>query len=117
MFKKARAEGRHEPYEAYAFDAFIELARRAANGRRRADDRAAPPTPQPTPPQPTEPGDRRRTTKPKATPAPYRGIIRIDGTALRRGWVEGDEVCEIVGLGPIPVSVARSCWVTRSSSS
>jgi hypothetical protein len=29
LFKAARAEGRHEPYEAYAFDAFIELARRA----------------------------------------------------------------------------------------
>ena len=26
---------------------------------------------------------------------------------MRRGRVEGDEVCEIVGLGPIPVSVAR----------
>ena len=30
MFKKARAEGRKEPREAYAFDAFVELARRAA---------------------------------------------------------------------------------------
>ena len=35
------------------------------------------------------------------------GIIRLDDTALRRGSVEGDEVCEIVGLGPVPVSVAR----------
>jgi hypothetical protein len=32
MFKAARAEGRHESFEAYAFDALIELARRAAGG-------------------------------------------------------------------------------------
>src|SRR4051794_18760902 len=27
--------------------------------------------------------------------------------ALRRGYVEGDEVCEIAGVGPVPVRVAR----------
>ena len=26
---------------------------------------------------------------------------------LVRGWVEGDETCEIAGLGPVPVRVAR----------
>ena len=95
MFKAARAEGRHEPYEAYAFDAFIELARRAAGGTT-TDATAA-----------TEPDAEPVKAKPKATPAQYLGIIRIDHTALRRGSVEGDEICEIVGLGPIPVSVAR----------
>ena len=39
MFKAARAEDREEPREAYAFDAFIELARRA--DRTRDDDRRA----------------------------------------------------------------------------
>ena len=34
MFKAARAEGRHEPYEAYAFDAFMELVRRARDADR-----------------------------------------------------------------------------------
>ena len=37
QFKLAKAEGREEPLEAYAFDALIELARRSA----RADDPAA----------------------------------------------------------------------------
>ena len=97
MFKAARAEGRHEPFEAYAFDAFIELARRAAQGSATEDAPAADPAKD----QPKAKG------KPKATPAQYLGIIKIDHTALRRGSVEGDEVCEIVGLGPIPVSVAR----------
>jgi Domain of unknown function (DUF222) len=96
LFTTARAEGRREPYEAYAFDAFIELARRAAN-----DTSATGETPT------TGPGAEAAPAKAKATPAGYLGIIRIDHTALRRGSVEGDEVCEIVGLGPIPVSVAR----------
>jgi hypothetical protein len=95
MFNAARAEGRREPYEAYAFDALIELARRAANGTI-ADDAAS-----------TEPVAEPAKDKPKATPGQHLAIIRIDYTALRRGSVEGDEVCEIVGLGPVPVSVAR----------
>src|SRR5205823_11149148 len=33
--------------------------------------------------------------------------LRIDVEALARGAVEGDETCEIGGLGPVPVSVAR----------
>jgi len=92
LFNAARAEGRREPYEAYAFDAFIELARRANNPT--AENAA-----------PVESGAAPAKTKPPAA-GPV-GIIRIDHTALRRGCVEGDEVCEIVGLGPIPVPVAR----------
>ncbi|MFM7061229.1 MAG: DUF222 domain-containing protein [Actinomycetes bacterium] len=32
--------------------------------------------------------------------------VRVDHAALVRGTVEGDEVCEIEGIGPIPVSEA-----------
>jgi hypothetical protein len=110
MFNKARAEGRHEPYEAYAFDAFIELARRANNA---------------TPSEPANPADTDTDTAPvvmtdarpartKATPARYLGIIRVDHLALRRGAVESDEVCEIAGLGAIPVSVPATCSATPS---
>ena len=95
LFNAARAEGRREPYEAYAFDAFIELARRANNGTTAGDTATV------------EPDAEAAPAKAKATPAGYLEIIRIDHTALRRGSVVGDEVCEIVGLGPIPVSVAR----------
>jgi hypothetical protein len=81
LFNAARAEGRHEPREAYAHDAFMELVRRA-----------------------TEPHDGAE----KKPPAPrFMGLVRVDHAALVRGAVEGDEVCEIAGLGPIPVSVAR----------
>ncbi len=33
--------------------------------------------------------------------------VRVDHAALVRGRVEGDELCEIPGIGPIPVEVAR----------
>jgi hypothetical protein len=80
MFKTARTEDQRESRDAYAFDAFIEMARRA-----------------------NEPA--LETTK-KPSPR-FMGLIRADIEALRRGKVEGDEICEIAGLGPIPVTVAR----------
>jgi hypothetical protein len=33
--------------------------------------------------------------------------LRLDLEALLRGRVEGDELCEITGLGPVPVRIAR----------
>jgi hypothetical protein len=85
LFKAAHREGRKEPVEAYAFDALIELARRASGQ-----------------------GDGDRTEKPKPSSVPQLlGLVRVDHAALVRGKVDGDEVCEIAGLGPIPVRVAR----------
>ena len=41
-------------------------------------------------------------------PAPRSmAIIRIDHAALQRGAVEGEEICDLPGLGPIPVRIAR----------
>jgi hypothetical protein len=34
-------------------------------------------------------------------------LIRIDLAALVRGRVEGDVLCEVAGVGPIPVRTAR----------
>jgi hypothetical protein len=33
-------------------------------------------------------------------------VVRVDHTAFRRGHTEAGEVCEVAGVGPIPVSVA-----------
>jgi len=33
--------------------------------------------------------------------------VRVDHDALVRGHLEGGEICEIPGIGPIPVDVAR----------
>lgn len=34
-------------------------------------------------------------------------LVRVDAPALKRGHAVGDEMCEIAGVGPVPVSVAR----------
>jgi hypothetical protein len=34
--------------------------------------------------------------------------VRVDATALQRGYVEDGEVCEIAGVGPVPVATARA---------
>ena len=80
LFKAARVEDRKESRDAYAFDAFIELAGRAT----------APNTEKATKPAPR-----------------FMALLRADIESLRRGKVEGDEICELAGLGPIPVTVAR----------
>ena len=85
LFRAAHQQGRREPREAYAFDALIELARRAA--------------------QPTESKSAKQARR---QPSPkFLGLVRVDHAALARGAVDDGEVCEIAGLGPIPVSTAR----------
>jgi hypothetical protein len=37
----------------------------------------------------------------------YRALLRVDVAALVRGHVEGEECCEVTGVGPVPVRVAR----------
>src|SRR5262245_3329088 len=75
VFAEARAEGRRESPDAYAFDAVVRLV------NRRPD---------------------RTSANPK-----YLGLVRVDVEALTRGQVEGEERCEITGVGPVPVGVAR----------
>jgi Domain of unknown function (DUF222) len=37
----------------------------------------------------------------------YLALLRVDVAALRRGRVDGEELCEIRGVGPVPVPVAE----------
>ena len=78
IFRTARADGTREAREAYAFDALVTMARRA-----RGVDELQP-----------------AAAKPLA-------LMRVDVEALRRGSAAHDELCEITGVGPIPVRVAR----------
>jgi Domain of unknown function (DUF222) len=52
-----------------------------------------------------EPSSSRRS-RARSNPR-YLALLRLDVEALRRGVVEGQELCEIAGVGPIPVTVAR----------
>ena len=92
-FDLARLEGRHEPEEAYLADGLL-AALRAATGDTTVET--------------IEPRPGRRVRK--TTPAKI--VVRIDWDALLRGWPIDTEVCEIAGLGPVPVSVVRAMMAT-----
>jgi len=87
LFATARSQGRREDPEAYAFDALIDLADSAS------------PTATGTGTDTGTAVQRQRTR--------YRAIVRVDLDALLRGSLDGDQTCEIAGLGPIPVAIAR----------
>jgi len=79
-----------------------------SNGDTNNSDDTGQPAPNggPTPPTPPTPG-------PAPMPAPRssgreaRLIMRIDAAALRRGHTVAGELCEIDGLGPVPVAAIR----------
>lgn len=106
IFRGARRDERRESRDAYAFDAVIELARRARVGagasgpamRPGAAVEASPhsasaPAPSPPRPKPSNPS--------------FLALLRVDLEALVRGQVEGDEQCDIAGVGAVPARVAR----------
>jgi hypothetical protein len=79
QFEQARGREVRELPEALAFDALVQLANDAAGGR--------------------------FADAPSRAPATI--VVRVDKTAFDRGRSEPGEVCEIPGVGPVPVSVAR----------
>jgi Domain of unknown function (DUF222) len=95
IFDTARRQGLRDPFEAYAADALLDMARTSL-GRSRSG--LATGTHQPD--GSDEPGPR-----PKRVPTKV--IVRVDHSALARGWVEPGEVCDIPGVGPIPVTQVR----------
>jgi hypothetical protein len=94
LFGRARRSGEHEPREAYLMDALDQICSEylaARDGSPATSTAASEPEAKPK---------RRRSLG-------YLGLVRVDHAALVRGRVEGDEVCEIDGLGPVPVRIAR----------
>ena len=88
LVEVARRAGIDEPRKALAVDALAGLVGRPA-----------------APSSTDAPGsdaEVRRSTGPTAVVH-----VRVDHAALVRGHAEGDELCEIPGVGPIPVEVAR----------
>jgi len=81
-FAEARAAGRRESTQAYAADALLAMAEAAG----RADTGAG----------------ATGSAGPRAVVH-----VRVDHAALLRGHSEGGEMCEVPGVGPIPVSTAR----------
>lgn len=56
----------------------------------------------PTPADPAAP-PRRSTGSPR-----FLALLRVDLAAITRGRTEGDELCEIAGIGPVPARTARA---------
>ena len=81
IFKAARKSGAHERPEAYAADALMTLCEKASAIH------------------PSESGT--KTSRPNAVIN-----IRVDIDALKRGRTQDGEICEIAGVGPIPVATA-----------
>ena len=52
-------------------------------------------------------GGRARDAGGPSGPGGPQVLVRVDAAALQRGAVTGDEICEIAGVGPVSVRVAR----------
>ena len=87
IFKQARKSGAHERPEAYAADALMALCDKASHKASGSSSSA----------NATE----KKTSRPNAVIN-----IRVDIDALKRGHTEHGEICEIAGVGPIPVAAA-----------
>jgi len=85
IFRTARQRREPEARDAYAFDALLKLA----DNTRCTSDTTTPDLPD--------------TSSPR-----HLALLRIDVEALLRGAAQGDELCEITGIGPIPARIARA---------
>jgi hypothetical protein len=79
LFDEARAAERREEPPALAFDAMVQLTDDVAGAR--------------------------FAESPSRAPATI--VTRVDHAAYVRGHTEPGEICEIVGVGPVPVAVVR----------
>jgi hypothetical protein len=86
-----------DPLEAYRLDAFIEFLRASGGSGGSRDSAGAGDDG-----GPFDPGGSSSPSK----GAPVHAIVVIDAAALRRGTSDGDELCEIEGIGPVSVEAA-----------
>ncbi len=112
VFHRARKAGRTEPADAYRADALVALVTgRDVIGPRRRGSAAPTGTPGPDP-DPAGPdhdaGHDAGDAPPEPTGPRAQVTLRVDLGALRRGAVGPGEVCEIPGVGPVPVGTARA---------
>ena len=107
VFDAARRGGRREERQAYAADALVDTV---CGGEPSSEAGPVQPRPagQPAP---------AAAEAPKQPPSTPRAeiVVHVDWPALVRGHAEGDERCDIVGVGPVPVSLVRDlgndCWL------
>jgi hypothetical protein len=124
VYAKARAEGRREPEEAYLADGLLHAVRAgAAADKAKARAQAARPADADEGTGSDGTGEEHHagasveeaedvaSDPGPALPPPVRPakvVVRSDWDAFLRGWPVGDEVCEIAGVGPVPVSAVKA---------
>jgi hypothetical protein len=98
VFREARRAGHREPTAAYAADALVALVTgTAASGTG--------PSPSPSRSRGNGAGGGKAGGNGGGRP-PTMLHLRVDLAALRRGNLEEGEVCEIPGVGPVPLATA-----------
>ncbi len=100
IFRQARSEGRRESDQAYLADALVSLV---ADGSSRSGGGG-------TAAQPDDQADGPHPRAKRRSASDIKVIVRVDDTALQRGHALDGELCEIAGIGPVPVSIVRE-WV------
>ena len=96
-FETARTKGVHEMHSTYLADGLVAICEQARNGSTTRRDRCD-----------GVDGGADGATRRGERSGPLALVeVRVDHAALVRGSVEGDEVCEIEGIGPIPVAEAQ----------
>ena len=107
VFQQARRDGRHERADAHLFDA-LELLCADAVAASRSGPRAAgrPGAPAGRVEGGSSGGDGSGVVRRPAVPA-SKVIVRVDHAALMRGYPLDGELCEVSGVGPIPVAAVR----------
>jgi hypothetical protein len=104
IFRTARAEGRRENPQAYAFDALVRLAEESL--ARTTEETGGPRSKASSSPRRTE-ADREQSNPSRRRGAPVTLLVRIDYDTWLRGAPTEGETCELVGFGPIAVSAVR----------
>jgi hypothetical protein len=97
VFREARCEGRRESFAAYVADALVNLVAGVEGAGESAEARSSGAG---SPSRAGPPAPRGRRTS-------HSVILRVDLAALRRGDLEGGEICETPGVGPVPLATAR----------
>ena len=86
IFRERRSTGTSEARDTYVWDALVRMSQRSRDG--------------------SGDGGRGGGARPTRNPR-HLALLRVDIEALRRGQAKGDELCEITGVGPVPVRIAR----------
>ncbi len=93
VFDKARRAGVKERPDQYAADALVAMAEAAHRSGGGCGSNG-------------HGGDSGGSSRPGRAPATI--LFRVDLSAFLRGWVESGELCEIAGVGPVPVDTAKA---------